>query len=95
MMYLINHFLDTIAVCLVSLSTLFRFFHEINGHQLVFPMPDKAQLNVTNAVSGPGSLGQEVITCEGLHTFAPNFLLVDVRNILFRLLNSSLTVGPW
>lgn len=43
------------------------------------PAPDKAQLNVTNAVSGPGSLGQEVSTCETAHGRPPNFLLVDVR----------------
>jgi len=57
----INHFLDT--------STNFGTF--------TVPTPNKNQLNVTNAVSGPGSLGQEVITCQSAHGTTPNFLLVD------------------
>jgi len=61
-MYLINHYLDTLSD-LFSGST---------------PVPDKAQLPVTNAVSGPGSLGEEAgVTCVSLHGHPPTFLLVD------------------
>jgi len=61
MMYMANHFLDT-TTTILGFSTL---------------IPDKAQLNVTNAASGPGSLGQEVENCIALHGVPPNFLLVD------------------
>ncbi|KAG8906086.1 hypothetical protein FRB99_007610 [Tulasnella sp. 403] len=61
-MYLINHYLYTT-------SSLF------GGST---PVPNKAALNVTNAVSGPGSLGEEAgTTCIALHGRAPTFLLVD------------------
>lgn len=42
------------------------------------PVPDVASANVTNAVSGSGSLGEEVAVCAGLYNRYPNFLLVDV-----------------
>jgi len=60
-MYLINHYLDHI----VSIGG-------INS-----PAPDKSQLNVTNGISGPGSLGAEVQTCQAANGRPPNFLLVD------------------
>jgi len=61
-MYLINHYLYTT-------SNLF------GGST---PVPDKAQLPVTNAVSGAGSLGEEAeVTCPALHGHYPTFLLVD------------------
>lgn len=61
-MYLINHYLYTT-------SNLF------GGST---PVPDKAQLNVTNAASGAGSLGEEATTtCTSLHSRGPTFLLVD------------------
>ncbi|KAF8898964.1 PLC-like phosphodiesterase [Infundibulicybe gibba] len=41
------------------------------------PVPDIAQANVTNGVSGAGSLGQHVNTCVAQNTRPPNFLLVD------------------
>jgi len=47
--------------------------------KLVFgqPVPDIAKANVTNGVSGVGSLGQHVSTCTAQNTRPPNFLLVD------------------
>lgn len=45
------------------------------------PTPDVASANVTNAVSGAGSLGEEVAVCVGLYNRYPNFLLVDVRSL--------------
>lgn len=57
-MYLINHFLDTIA--------------------FGSPVPDVSAANVTNAVSGVGSLGTQVDTCVSAYSKAPNYLLVDV-----------------
>ncbi|THH23090.1 hypothetical protein EUX98_g8089 [Antrodiella citrinella] len=41
------------------------------------PAPDKSAANVTNAVSGVGSLGQQVDTCIDAHGRDPNFMLVD------------------
>lgn len=48
--------------------------------QLVFgqPAPDVSQANVTNGVSGVGSLGQQVATCQASQGRNPNFMLVDV-----------------
>jgi len=60
-MNLINHYLDS-EVSIAGISA---------------PAPDKSQLPVTNGVSGPGSLGAEVQTCEAAHGRPPNFLLVD------------------
>jgi hypothetical protein len=42
------------------------------------PAPDPEDANVTNAVSGVGSLGQQVQTCIAANTRNPNFMLVDV-----------------
>jgi len=61
-MYLINHFLDSNQAILGSVSSL---------------APDKEQLNVTNAVSGPGSLGGQTTDCIAQNGRAPNFMLVD------------------
>ncbi|KAK2461588.1 hypothetical protein APHAL10511_006051 [Amanita phalloides] len=40
-------------------------------------VPNVSQLNVTNAASGPGSLGAQVSTCIAQQGRAPNFILVD------------------
>ena len=42
-------------------------------------IPDTTELNVTNAASGPGSLGAQADTCIAQQGRAPNFMLVDVR----------------
>jgi len=61
-MYLINHYLLEIS----------------QSFGLTTPVPNKAQLTVTNAVSGAGSLGEEAtVTCPPLHGRSPTFLLVD------------------
>ncbi|GBE77665.1 Uncharacterized secreted [Sparassis crispa] len=41
------------------------------------PVPNKAAANVTNGVSGVGSLGQQVQTCASEYGRNPNFMLVD------------------
>ena len=64
-MYLINHFLDKATTLLGT--TIFS--------------PDISALNTTNAVSGTGSLGQQVSTCAAEYGRNPNFMLVDVRSI--------------
>ncbi|KAG5644600.1 hypothetical protein DXG03_008078 [Asterophora parasitica] len=51
------------------------------------PVPDVANANVTNAASGPGSLGAHVDTCVAINTRAPNFLLVDVSSESFSQFN--------
>jgi len=61
-MYLINHFLDSNQEILGSIGSL---------------APDKGALNVTNAASGPGSLGQQASDCTSEYGRPPNFLLVD------------------
>ena len=40
--------------------------------------PDVGNANVTNAASGPGSLGAQVNTCISVNARPPNFMLVDV-----------------
>ena len=40
-------------------------------------VPDTAALNVTNGVTGPGSLGVQASDCAALYGRYPNFLLVD------------------
>ncbi|OSD03202.1 PLC-like phosphodiesterase [Trametes coccinea BRFM310] len=42
-----------------------------------FPAPDPDHANTTNAVSGVGSLGQQVQTCAAQYGKNPNFMLVD------------------
>jgi hypothetical protein len=64
-MYLINHYLDSVHSIVGAASSI---------------APDKASLDVTNAVSGYGSLGQEVQNCQALYNRPPNFLLVDFYN---------------
>jgi len=44
-------------------------------------IPDTAQLNVTNAVSGVGSLGLNADTCAAMYGAYPNFLLVDYYDV--------------
>jgi len=64
-MYLINHFLDSQQNILGNIGSL---------------APDKGELNVTNAVSGPGSLGLQASDCIAQYGKAPNFMLVDFYN---------------
>ncbi|KII94109.1 hypothetical protein PLICRDRAFT_153469 [Plicaturopsis crispa FD-325 SS-3] len=47
--------------------------------QLVFgqPTPNVDQANVTNAASGVGSLGTQLLTCQASQGRNPNFMLVD------------------
>jgi hypothetical protein len=40
-------------------------------------VPDTTALNVTNGVTGPGSLGVQASDCAALYGRYPNFLLVD------------------
>jgi hypothetical protein len=42
-------------------------------------VPDVAKANITNAASGPGSLGAQVNACIALNSRPPNFVLVDVN----------------
>lgn len=48
------------------------------------PTPDREQANVTNGVSGTGSLGQQVDTCVAANGRNPNYMLVDVSIYLSR-----------
>ncbi|KAG8718628.1 hypothetical protein FRC09_012378 [Ceratobasidium sp. 395] len=59
-----NHFLDTYAA-IVGVQSL---------------VPDKAKLNVTNAASGAGSLGEGAQTCSSLNGKQQTFFLVDYYN---------------
>ncbi|KAF8683390.1 PLC-like phosphodiesterase [Rhizoctonia solani] len=65
-MGLSNHFLDKYASVLGIQSLV----------------PDKDALNQTNAVSGVGSLGQEVQTCLALNGKHQTFFLVDVSLVV-------------
>lgn len=63
---------------------MFLINHFLDTMVLGNPVPDVASANVTNAVSGPGSLGEEVAVCAGLYNRYPNFLLVDVGFLSIR-----------
>jgi len=58
-------------------TSMFLINHFLDNIVLGALIPDVTQANVTNAVSGVGSLGLEVSTCVSLYNRSPNFLLVD------------------
>jgi hypothetical protein len=58
-------------------TSMFMINHFLDTEVLGNPVPDVANANLTNAASGPGSLGEEVSVCAGLYNRYPNFLLVD------------------
>lgn len=64
-MYMINHFLN---------QNLTFFGSSI-------PVPATSQLNVTNAISGSGSLGLNAQTCAAQYGLYPTFLLVDFYDV--------------
>lgn len=61
-----------------SSTQLYLINHFLDTLFLGQPTPDKTQANVTNGVSGVGSLGQQVQTCAAEYGRDPNYLLVDV-----------------
>jgi hypothetical protein len=61
-LYLINHFLDEM----------------VNEFGISAPAPNKNEANVTNGVSGTGSLGLQAAQCGAEYGRYPNFMLVDV-----------------
>jgi hypothetical protein len=63
-------------------TSMFLINHFLDSIVLGVPTPNFVAANVTNAVSGVGSLGAEVATCVSLYNRNPNFLLVDVSNSL-------------
>jgi len=58
-------------------TSMFLINHFLDTIVLGNPAPDVVNANLTNAASGPGSLGEEVTICAGLYNRYPNFLLVD------------------
>lgn len=76
--------LDPTFDCLVNRSKgdssteMFLINHFLDTTVLGQAAPDIANLNVTNAFSGPGSLGAQVSTCITTQGRPPNFMLVDV-----------------
>lgn len=75
---------DTTFDCNVNRSKgdtsteLFLINHFLDKIVLGQPAPDPENANTTNAVSGTGSLGEQVQTCVTAHGRNPNFMLVDV-----------------
>lgn len=59
-------------------TSMFLINHFLDILLLGNPIPDVTNANLTNAASGPGSLGEEMAICAGLYDRYPNFLLVDV-----------------
>ena len=47
-------------------------------------VPDRSALDVTNGVSGPGSLGQQADDCAQIYGAYPNFFLVDCITLSFK-----------
>lgn len=76
---------DTTFDCNVNRSKgdtsteLFLINHFLDTIVLGQPAPNPGDANVTNGVSGTGSLGVQVQTCVAAHGRNPNFMLVDVR----------------
>lgn len=60
-----------------SSTQMYLINHFLDKLVLGQPTPDVSQANVTNGVSGTGSLGQQVGTCAAANGRNPNFLLVD------------------
>jgi hypothetical protein len=58
-------------------TQMFLINHFLDKLVLGQPAPFKEQANITNGVSGFGSLGQHVQTCTADHGRNPNFMLVD------------------
>ncbi|KAI0651982.1 PLC-like phosphodiesterase [Trametes meyenii] len=58
-------------------TQLYLINHFLDKLVAGFPAPDPAHADTTNAVSGVGSLGQQVQTCAAQHGRNPNFMLVD------------------
>jgi len=58
-------------------SQMYLINHFLDRVLLQQPVPDISQANVTNSVSGPGSLGAQVDTCVTQNGRPPNFMLVD------------------
>ena len=64
-------------------TQMFLINHFLDTLLLGQPIPFVAQLNVTNAATGAGSLGAQVATCESTQGRPPNFMLVDVSVVIF------------
>lgn len=62
-------------------TQMFIINHFLDKVVLGFPAPDPDHANTTNAVSGVGSLGQQVQNCVAQQGRVPNFMLVDVSSI--------------
>ena len=60
-------------------TQMYLINHFLDTLVLGQPVPDVAKANVTNSVSGVGSLGQQLSTCVAANGRNPNFMLVDVR----------------
>jgi hypothetical protein len=58
-------------------SQMYLINHFLDQIVLGQPAPDKDRANTTNAISGAGSLGEQVNLCAATHQRYPNFLLVD------------------
>lgn len=59
-------------------SEMYLINHFLDQVILGQPAPDPEAANVTNGVSGTGSLGVQVQTCAAANGRNPNFMLVDV-----------------
>lgn len=59
-------------------TQMFLINHFLDKILVGVPVPATDKLNVTNAVSGFGSLGVQVDTCVQSQGRPPNFMLVDV-----------------
>jgi len=60
-----------------STTQMYLINHFLDTLTLGQPTPDRAQANVTNGVSGTGSLGEQVATCVAANGRNPNYMLVD------------------
>ena len=70
---------------------MFLINHFLDTIVLGQAAPDIAKLNVTNSLSGPGSLGAQVSTCIATQGRPPNFMLVDVCRHIYSCRDNHLT----
>jgi len=60
-----------------SSTQMYLINHFLDSLTLGQPTPNRNAANVTNGVSGVGSLGQQVSTCSAANGRNPNYMLVD------------------
>ncbi|KAF1951320.1 hypothetical protein CC80DRAFT_553442 [Byssothecium circinans] len=62
-------------------NRMFLMNHFLYSTQSIVQTPNVTYTNVTNAASGPGSLGNAITDCTAVYSKPPTFVLVDFFNV--------------